>query len=84
MFASRCCNLKACSNEANIMQHCWANTQFGTLFICHEIENFVEINAAVSRDRRRGKNREENRGGDMNLGEDSRIKQMVHRLKIKR
>ena len=25
MFASRCCNIKACSNEANIMQHCWAN-----------------------------------------------------------
>ena len=22
VFASRCCNLKACSNEAN-MQHCW-------------------------------------------------------------
>ena len=25
VFASRCCNLKACSNEANIMQRCWAN-----------------------------------------------------------
>ena len=25
VFASRCCNLKTCSDEANIMQHCWAN-----------------------------------------------------------
>ena len=25
VFASRCCNLKACPNKANIMQHCWAN-----------------------------------------------------------
>ena len=25
VFASRCCNLMASSNESNIMQHCWAN-----------------------------------------------------------
>ena len=28
VFASRCYILKACSNEANIMQHCWANNIF--------------------------------------------------------
>ena len=28
VFASRCCNVKACSNEVNIMQHYWANENF--------------------------------------------------------